>query len=157
MTRTLQALVLILAIFLMGCGNAALQIQAATADAVADSSNAALPILVERYSDEGFRVLGKVKDDGGNQDDARAAIDTVKTKWAPIWKAWETLRIAHDGWSTAIESGGNYVAALVGLKNAYCALRAVWPEDIPAIPLGPLKCAVPKAAAAGPANAPAVP
>jgi hypothetical protein len=141
MMRALQALVLILATLLLGCGNAALQIQAATADAVADSSNAALPILVERYRDEGFRVLIKAKADGGNQDEARAAVAVVKKKWEPIWKAWETLRIAHNGWSDALESSGNYLAALIGLKNAYCALRIVWPDDIPAIPLGPVRCA----------------
>ena len=135
-------IVLIASVWTMtGCGNVGLQIQAQTADSVAEAANTALPILIDRYRDDGFRVLERVKADGGNADDARAAIEKVKVKWKPIWDAWEALRVAQDAWATSLESGGDSAAALGALKKACCDLRAVWPEDIPAVPLAPLRCA----------------
>lgn len=131
---------LVLFVLAAACNNAGLQIQAHAADSVAEASNAALPILVQRYRDEGFRELEQVKADGGTVSDARRAIERVKANWAPIWSAWEMLAVAQDGWATTIESGGDQAVALAELKRAYCGLRAVWPEDIPAVPLSLLRC-----------------
>jgi len=138
----MKYLLVIVAVLLVvaGCGPTARQIQAQTADSVAEAANASLPILVQRYRDEGFRELERIKAAGGSADDARDAVDVVKAKWRPVWDAWEALRVAQDAWATALEEGGNTAGALVGLKKAYCGLQSVWPGDIPAVPLALLRC-----------------
>jgi hypothetical protein len=128
------------AIGTVGCSDPFRQVQIHTADSVAEAANAALPILVERYRQEGFRAIDAVKASGGNADDAKAAVEAVRAKWAPIWKAWETLSVAQDAWADALESGGDGGATVEALKEAYCGLRGVWPDDIPAVPLAPLRC-----------------
>jgi hypothetical protein len=141
MTVLLVTIFALVAAGALGCANPALQIQAATADSVAEAANSALPILVQRYREEGFRELERLKAEGGaNQDDANAALEVVKAKWKPIWDAWEALSIAQDAWATALETGGDTGPALKALKKAYCELRGVWPEDIPAVPLAPMRC-----------------
>ncbi len=140
-------MVLLIVLAFQGCTDPARQIQARTADTVAQAANSALPILIERYRQEGFRAIDAVKASGGSAEDAKAAVKAVKAKWEPIWAAWETLRVAQDAWADALEGGGDPAAALGALKEAYCGLRQVWPEDIPAVPLAPIKCS-PKAAPA---------
>ena len=119
-----------------GCDSAALQIQAQTANAVAGAANAGLPVLVERYKAEGDAAIEKA----ATRAEAETGVAAVKDRWSPIWSAWEALRVAEDGWAVAIEQGGDLGAAIHGLSVAYCGLVAVWPADIPAIPLSPLRC-----------------
>lgn len=126
--------------FNTGCTNAQLVIQAQTANVIASSANALLPVMLERYNAEGMDELQKVKMAGGTIHDAREAIQRVKMKWKPIWQAWESLQIAHDKWATILESGGDTKKVLGELKTAYCELREVFPGDLPAIPLGVVKC-----------------
>lgn len=133
----LQALMLATA----SCNGSGLQVQARTADAVADSANAALPILIQRYREQGFRELQQLKEQGATKAEARSAVERIEDEWRPIWNAWESLSIAQAGWAAAIESGDDVTAALVELRTAYCELRAVWPSDLPAIPLAPVNCA----------------
>ncbi len=147
---------------LSGCGNAALQIQVQAANGVATAANAGLPILIERYDQEGIDAIMAVKKVGGTKDDSRAAAATVKAKWDPVWRAWETLKVAQDAWAGALESGGDTSAALGQLKGAYCGLKEVWPKEIPAVPLGPMKCpdpapVQPAPSAVAPAPAPSAP
>ena len=123
-------------VFLSGCPDSARQIQIYTAEAVARGANAGLPVLVQRYKAEGDAVILMATTRG----DAEAGIAAVKAKWKPVWEAWEALRAAQDGWATALEKGGSLVAALQGVQVAYCGLQKVWPEDIPVVPLVPLKC-----------------
>ncbi len=120
----------------VGCGGAALQIQAQTANAVAAAANAGLPVLVARYKAEGDAAIATAT----TRADAEAGVAAVKERWAPIWSAWEALRAAEDGWAVTIEQGSDMAAAIQGLSVAYCGLVAVWPEEIPAIPLSPLRC-----------------
>lgn len=125
-----------------GCSNMGMQIQVRTADSIAEAGNSALPILVERYQAEGDRVLQRLKGNGrATQSDARATIDKVKAKWKPIWDAWDALAAAQNAWAETLENDGDTGAALSSLKGAYCDLRKVWPKEIPAVPLGPLRCA----------------
>lgn len=126
-------LLLLLALCVVSCTGAT-QLQAATANAIAQGANAALPILVDRYNQEGLRAIDSSKD----RVEAEQAVARVKDRWFPVWNAWESLRIAEHYLAGIIESGGDPVAALLELKAAYCELRAVWPEDIPAMPLVPL-------------------
>ena len=124
------------------------QIQAQTANAVASGANAALPMLVDKYRQEGNRAIEKA----ASRPDAEAALSAIKAKWKPVWDAWEVLRVAEDAWATALELGGDTTGALVGLKKAYCGLQGVWPDDVPVVPLAPLKCPSGKAEPApGPA------
>lgn len=125
---------------LPACSSATLQVESRVADGVAVAGNTALPILVERYRDEGIDAILAVKHAGGSADEARAAVDAVKARWAPVWTAWDALAAAQDGWATAIEQGGDASAALGGLKAAYCSLLFSWPKDVPAAPLAPISC-----------------
>jgi len=123
-----------------GCPDGALQIQAQTANAVAHAANAVMPVLVAQYRQDGLEAIQAVKEAGGTADDARAAIAAVKTKWEPVLRAWESLRVAQDTWATVLEAGGDTAAALAGLHVAYCGLQKVWPEDIPVVPLALVRC-----------------
>lgn len=136
----IRVFILALLLLVTGCTDAALQIQAQAANSVAQTANAALPILLERYRQEGLRAIDVVKDAGGTADEARAAVDAVKAKWAPVWKAWETLRVAQGAWADTIAGGADAGSTLEALRDAYCGLIQVWPKDIVAVPLGPLKC-----------------
>lgn len=156
-TGVLVVIFVALVAALSGCGDMGRLIQARTADGVATAANSGLPILVERYNQEGIDAIMAVKKSGGTKEQAHAAIAKVKAKWDPVWKAWETLRVAQDAWAGALESGGDTSAALGQLKGAYCGLSAVWPDDIPAVPLAPMKCpdpAVVPASSVAPAVAP---
>lgn len=133
------ALVLLIAVacaILAGCGLTGRQVQAQAATAIAQAANATLPILVERFRQQGLRAIDKAD----TENKARAELARIDSEWAPIWKAWATLRVAQDAWATALEKGGDTAAALGALREAYCGLEAVWPKDIPAIPLGPVAC-----------------
>lgn len=127
----------LLAFLCSACTEASLHLQAQTANAVAYAANAALPILVERYRQEGLDAIAKAP----TRDEAERAIDAVRLKWQPVWKQWETLRIAEDAWAKAIEERGDLMSALRALGDAYCSLLVVWPEDVPVVPLAPLRCA----------------
>jgi len=134
--RFFRLLGVIVLLALGGCDAGALQIQAQTANAVASAANAGLPVLVERYKSEGDAAIERA----ATRAEAETGVAAVKERWAPVWAAWEALRVAEDGWAVAIEQGGDLGAAIQGLSVAYCGLVAVWPEDIPAIPLSPLRC-----------------
>jgi hypothetical protein len=136
MRRLIQCIIVLLALVLSGCPDYAVQVQAQTANAIGAGANTALPILVERYNQEGLRAIDKAQ----SRQEAEAAILHIKNKWLPIWKAWESMRIAQDHWATVLEQGGDMTAALIEMKNAYCELMVIWPEDIPAIPLAPIAC-----------------
>jgi hypothetical protein len=133
-------LIFVVVMGIQGCTDPARQIQARAADSVAQAANSALPILIERYRQDGFRALDKLKAAGGTADDVPATLDAVRAKWKPVWDAWKALVVAQDAWADALEGGGNPTAAVTALKDAYCGLRGVWPEDIPAVPLAPVKC-----------------
>lgn len=131
---------LIVAVDLAGCAGTSLQTEAVVADAITDSANAALPILVEQYRQEGLSAIDRVADSGGTAAEARAATDEVKARWEPVWDRWERLRIAQNAWATAIELGGDTVAALEALRGAYCELLVNWPKQVRAMPLAPIAC-----------------
>jgi hypothetical protein len=125
---------------LSGCPDYLRQAQAQTANAVAEAANSALPVLVEAYRQEGLRAIDDVKAKGGTEQEARFAIESVKTKWKPIWEAWAALRIAEDAWADALEKDTDTAAALAGLRSAYCQFMARWPSAVPVIPLAPVIC-----------------
>jgi hypothetical protein len=135
--NTIRAIfVLVLALLVAACDLSALQIQVQTANALATAANTALPMLVERYRQEGIKAIEKAT----TKDEAEKAVAEVKVKWQPVWKAWETLRVAEDTWAKAIEARGEPGAALKSLSEAYCQLVVVWPGEIPALPLAPVRC-----------------
>lgn len=138
---TAKALVLLaLVLSQVGCPDWVRQAQIQTANSVAQAANATLPMLVETYRQEGLAAIESVKDKGGTADDARKAIESVKTKWQPIWEAWAALRIAEDAWAKALEEDKDTTAALVGVRTAYCGFMARWPGSVPVIPLAPVIC-----------------
>lgn len=140
MTRVFHVVLAMLLVLAASCADPLRQIQIHTADSLAEGANSALPILVSSYRQEGFAAIDAVKASGGTAAEARAAIEDIKARWKPVWQAWETLRVAQDAWADALEGGADTAAALVVLKDAYCGLRSVWPQDIPAVPLVPVRC-----------------
>ena len=122
---------------LCGCSDAARQVQIHLADATAEGANAGLPVLISAYDAEGVAVIQAAK----TREEAEAGVAEVKARWAPVWAAWEVLRLAQDVWATALEDGSDLTAALKAVKEGYCGLKAVWPKTIPAVPLVPVKCA----------------
>lgn len=132
----MRLFLIIIAVLSLGCTDPAKQLQIRTADAVAVGANDALPALVSSYKSQGDAVIANAT----SREAAEAGIAKVKEDWAPVWQAWDTLAAAHGVYATALESDGDIGAALEGMRVAWCGLRAVWPEHIPAIPLLPIKC-----------------
>ena len=128
--------VLLLVLCLGGCDMSARQIQAHTADGVAQAANAALPILLDRYRQDGLDAIAKAE----TKADAEAALAAVKTRWEPLWKSWEAVRIAQNSWASALEAGKGTAAALAAVRSAYCGLQEVWPATITALPVVPISC-----------------
>lgn len=132
----MKILGLILALVVIGCSSTGLQVQAATANAVAAGANAALPVLIEAYRQEGLKAIAKAP----SRDAAEAELARIDQEWDKRWKAWGALRLAEDVWAVAIETGGNTAGAFAGMKTAYCGLQALWPKEIPAMPIVPIAC-----------------
>lgn len=131
---------LLLVALLSGCSGSMRQIQAQTATGIASAANSSLPMLVSKMRDEGFESLQEVLVRHGTREEAEAAIAAVEARWAPVWKAWDALRLAQGHWATALEAGGDLGAVLVEMKEAYCEFQAALPGSLPVIPLAPLRC-----------------
>jgi len=131
-------LALVLSLGTAGCPEfwAVLKSQDDAATAVADVANAALPMLVELYTQDGYRVIDKAK----TPEEATDGIVAVEKKWKPVWQAWNVLRVAQNLWADTIESKGDTTQAFQGIKDAYCGLMVVWPKEIPVIPMGAFSC-----------------
>jgi hypothetical protein len=121
---------------LVSCTPSARQIQAQTANALAVSANASLPVVVEQFRQDSLRAIDQSK----TEPEARQKLAAIDARYEPIWKAWEALRLAQDGWATVLENGLDTLAAFLSLKGAYCGLLSLWPKEIPAIPLAPIVC-----------------
>ena len=128
-------LVFSLVVFCCSCTDPARQVQVHAADGVAQSANAALPLLVSHYRLEGITAIEAAQ----TREEALASVAKVKETWKPVWDAWEALRTAQDAWATGLETDGDLGALLPKLQAAWCALLAVWPTELPT-PLAPLQC-----------------
>lgn len=136
-TRILSLLVtcIVLVTFCLGvgCGASQRQAQTVAASMLATTVNDALPALTAAYQAEGDRAI----DAAPTQDEARKARDAVRARWAPVWKAWDAVRVAQNAWATALESGtAQDVSRTAGaLQAAYCGLRAAAPSvALPEVP-----------------------
>jgi hypothetical protein len=153
----LVALSLAGAATLQGCGGSALQVQARMADTLARATNAALPVLAERYESGGNAAI----DRGG-----QPALDAHIATWRPVWGAcgavaaegcaggaWHALRAAQGAWVDAIErqrrgapTDSLALLRLAGsLRVAWCSLRAALPPPSPLPDVPGLTCEVPDA------------
>jgi hypothetical protein len=124
-------------LFLVGCPKFD-QIQVQAANSVAIASNAALPVLVAEYKQQGVTEINLSK----TEEEATKRVLVIEQKWHPVWMAWEVLRTAHDTWSTILESGGDTLSSFLAIKNAYCGLIKIWPAEIRAIPMAGIVCEV---------------
>ena len=122
-------------LFLVGCPQID-QVQVQTANSIAMAANASLPILVSEYRQQGVTEINLSK----TEEEATRRVLVVEQKWQPVWKAWETLRLAHDVWAEVLEARGDALAALLAFKNAYCGLMKTWPAEIRAIPMAGIVC-----------------
>ena len=126
------------AVMATGCGPSAQQIQATTADAVARSANAGLPVLVEAERQQGLLAIQASPD----RETARAKLVEIEHEWAPVWTAWKALAVAQGAWATALEHGGGTEAAALGVRDAFCKLRAI-PLAAKHVPEAPGLCPAP--------------
>lgn len=113
----------------LGCSATQRRAEVVTASVLADTANAALPVLIAAYQAEGDRAI----DAAATQADARVARDAVRVRWSPVWRAWDAVRLAHGVWATALESNGSaddINKAAGALREAYCAMRGVVPPGV---------------------------
>ena len=122
-------------LFLVGCPKFD-EIQVQAANSVAIAANASLPVLVSEYKQQGVTEINLSK----TEEEATKRVLVIEQKWHPVWMAWEALRLAHDTWSTILESGGDTLSAFLAIKSAYCSLVKAWPEEIRAIPMAGIPC-----------------
>jgi len=120
----------------LGCDMSARQIQAHTADAIGHAANSALPILLSHYRQEGLDAIQAAS----TKAEAETELAAIKSRWEPVWKAWESVRIAQNAWATALESGADTAASLSAVRAAYCELQGVWPSQLAAMPIAPVVC-----------------
>lgn len=147
MTRTTRLISLFAACFVlfafcvgMGCSGTQRQAQSVAASSLAVAANRAYPKLQAAYRAEGDRAI----DAAPTQAEARAALAVVRERWAPVWRAWDAVRLAQDAWATALESGASaddVARTVVALQAAYCGLRAATPgaalAEVPGFGCGP--------------------
>lgn len=134
----IRAIIVVLALATIGCGDVGRQIQIRTANATAVGANAALPMLVDRYRSESLAAIDRAE----TREVAEAKLSAIDRQWDPIWEAWDALATAQDAWASSLESDGDTAAALAALRIAYCGIRNLWPSSIPAIPLSLVSCEV---------------
>lgn len=123
----------------MGCAPGAAQIAAREANAIAQTANAQLPVLVDTYAEQGFRAIDGAPDEAS----ARAAIAAIKRRWEPVWSGWEALSVAHRAVIAAVvaEDAIGIVSEAPKLRDAYCATQAAMESlELPALPLSPVVC-----------------
>lgn len=111
-------LALLLLVALSACP-AAINPQTVAAQTIAAVANAAGVTLAAAMRGEGNAAIAS----STTADEARARIDAIETRWAPVWAAYDALALAHDAYATALEAGTVPDAAEVA--RLYCALRAV--------------------------------
>jgi len=61
----------------------------------------------------------------------------VETTWAPVWKAWDGVRAAHDAWTAVLlHQSGDLAGASARFESAWCTLRAAVPSSVSLPPVG---------------------
>ncbi len=113
---------------LVACSSHQRQAQTVVASTLAVTANAALPALTAAYQADGDRAI----DAAATQTEARAALVTVRARWAPVWKAWDAVRLAHAAWVVALEAQNtdDINRTALAMRDAYCGLRAVVPPGV---------------------------
>lgn len=115
----------------LGCTPSELRVQAATADAIGRSVNAAAPSVVDAYERDCAAAVKSVP--GG---EAVAALSDCRARWRPAWAVFEGLAAAHDAWIAQLAAGKapNWPALL----KAACAVPRIVLTLAPEAPLGML-------------------
>ena len=85
---------------------------------VADVANVALPVLVAGWTQQALKCVAT----STTRPAADACISDVDNTWKPVWLGYKALRLAHDVFRTALNTGK--VPDLASLMAPYCALRA---------------------------------
>jgi hypothetical protein len=119
-----------------GCLSEAPATQPQVATVVATGANAALPILIAAYRQQGLDAIQKAPD----RASANVQLAAVEAEWEPVWKVWKMLEVADVAWVKSIEAHGDTAAIEAVVKTAFCDLLKVWPKSVPAKPIVPLVC-----------------
>lgn len=122
---------LALALSLLGCTPSALQVQAATADAIARGVNAASPLIVGAYESDCDAAV-----DHAPAGEGKAALVECRKRWRPAWASLEALAAGLDAWSAQLVAGA--APDWAALLRAACAVSRVVHELAPDAPLGVL-------------------
>lgn len=113
--------VVTLALAHASCGAHADEVQVVVANSVALAANVGLPALVEAERQQGILAIQGSAD----RETARAKLTQIEHDWAPVWLAWKALSVAQAAWATALETGGDKIAAALAVRGAFCKLRAL--------------------------------
>lgn len=114
-----------------GCGASAIQVQAATADAIGRAVNASAPLLVQAYELDCSAAV-----DHAPAGEGRAALADCRARWRPAWQALDALAAAQRGWIAAIASG--QLPDFAAIIKATCEIPPLIAHIAPQVPLGAL-------------------
>lgn len=128
----MRRLLLILALLLSACAASQQEAQGPMAAVVAVSANEVFPVLRDTYVAAGEKAVAEAT----NVEDAHARVQAVKAKWRPIWEAWDAFAESHDLWRQALLDGDSprILEMAKEAREAYCALAAAAPIELPAMP-----------------------
>lgn len=129
LTLALPLCLLALVLSLLGCTPGALQIQAATADAIGRATNAAAPLLVQAYEADCLAAV-----DRAPAGEGRAALADCRARWRPAWASLDALAAAQEAWVAQLAAGA--APDWAALLKAACAVPRVVAALAPKVPLG---------------------
>ena len=129
-----------------GCAQSELQVQAATASAIAVVANVELEVLGQIFSADLTAAITQAALDEDAAASAQhrtpnrrpamdAAGDAANARWIPVWGdadgthlgAWTTFRTLHTAWANQIEAGEAKTALVPRVNEAYCDLLLAIP------------------------------
>lgn len=122
-------IVAVLILSLIGCTPGALQVQAATADAIGRAVNASAPLLVQAYELDCSAAV-----DRAPAGEGRAALADCRARWRPLWASLDALAAAQELWVAQLAAGS--VPDWAALLRAACAVPRVVAALAPEVSLG---------------------
>lgn len=114
-------------------GGEALSPQILAANQIASAANDAGVALAARMG-AALMACVEAADTRSVSQSCRAGVEAT---WAPVWKAWDGVRAAHDTWAAILlQRSGDLPAASARFADAWCGLRAVAPATVTLPPVG---------------------
>lgn len=137
----------LLALHLTRCSSTQVHQQAVAATALSGAANRAVPLLLDAYHHDVDAAVAQ----------GRVQFNATRSRWVPVWSAWEAARLAHDQWAGALMACQSdaqdprcaqlptaEAAALDALLGWRCSVRGLGRPDLDPLPAAlPLACDAP--------------